>query len=123
MILETGYPEGVVMLVVMSDGTISLFSNGGGSVLGAGKYPGPAQAARKLALAGAQLGPRMPIVTDYALPQMGVAKLYVLIGGMVRGVAGRERDFGENRVQFSPLFHAAHHVIAEIRRIPPQPKA
>jgi hypothetical protein len=122
VILETGYPEGVVMLAVMSDGTLSLFSSSGGSVLGGGAFPGPAQAGRQLALAGAHFAPRMQIVTTCPLPKLGVASLYVMIDGLVRGVSGAEKDFGENRSPFSPLFHAAHHVIAEIRRIRPPEK-
>jgi hypothetical protein len=121
VIMETGYPEGVVMLVVMSDGTVSLFFSGGGSVLGAGAYPGPAKAARDLAMRAAHMAPQIPVAFEYELPQQGITKLYVLVDGLVRGVVAREVDFGENRSPFSPLFHAAHRVIAEVRRIPPPP--
>ena len=64
-------------------------------------------------------GPRMPAGFDYPLPPPGIVNLFVLIDGVVRHVAGAEQDFGQNKSPFSPLFHAAHHVIAEMRRIPP----
>ena len=122
IIMETGYPEGVVMLVVMSSGTVDLFFSGGGSILGAGAHAGPKAAARELAMAAADLAPQMPVAFEFGLPERGLTKLYVLVDGGVRGVAGRESDFGENRAALSPLFHAAHRVIAEIRRIPPPQK-
>ncbi|MGE3929023.1 MAG: hypothetical protein AB7G05_02595 [Hyphomonadaceae bacterium] len=122
VILETGYREGVVMLVVMSDGTVDLYFSGGSGVMGAGALEGPKHAARELAAAAAHFAPRMPVVTEFPLPPVGSAGLYVLIDGVVRGGVARERDYGDNRSQHSPLFHIAHRVIAEIRRLPPQPQ-
>lgn len=119
IVMETGYAEGVVLLVVMSDGTADLYFSRGGGVMGAGVHPGPKQAARDLAIAAHHLGPRMPVGFDYPLPPPGVVNLFVLMDGVVRHVTGAEQDFGQNKSPFSPLFHAAHHVIAEMRRIPP----
>ncbi len=119
VVMETGYPEGVVLLAAMSDGTVSLFFSKGGSVLGGGGHTGPAQAARALAMLAAQMAPQMPLAVEATLPKTGTVAVYVLIDGIVRSISGREKDFGENRSLYSPLFHAAHRVIAEIRRLPP----
>ncbi len=119
IIMETGVPEGVVSLVVMSDGTASLFFSGGGAILGAGVHPGPARAARELALAAARFAQQMQPALDLAMPKLGMVNLFVLIDGIIRGASGKEKDFGENRSPVSPLFHAAHHVVAEMRRLPP----
>jgi hypothetical protein len=123
IIMETGVPEGVVSLVVMSDGTASLFYSGGGAILGAGIHPGPARAARELAMAAAHFASQMQPALDLDMPKAGMVSLYVLIDGIIRGASGKERDFGENRMPLSPLFHAAHHVIGEIRRLPPPEQA
>lgn len=119
IIMETGVPEGVLSLVVMSDGTASLFFSGGGAILGAGAYAGPARAARELALEAAHFAQQMQPALDVALPKLGMVNLFVLIDGIIRGASGKEKDFGENRSPLSPLFHAAHHVVAEMRRLPP----
>ena len=119
IVMETGHPAGVVSLVVMSDGTVSLFFSKGSAVLGAGAYPGPARAARELAMAAAHFAGQMQPALDLAMPKLGMVNLFVLIDGIVRGASGKETDFGENRSPVSPLFHAAHHVIGEIRRLPP----
>ena len=121
--METCYPEGVVMLVVMSAGSIDLLFSGGGGAMGAGKYDGPKKAARDLAMAAAQLAPDIPPAFELDLPKnTGLTKIYIMIDGIVRSVVGMEKDFGEGRSMGSPLFHLAHRVIAEIRKIPPPPK-
>jgi hypothetical protein len=120
VVMETGYPEGVVTLAVLSDGSVSMFFSNGGSALGAGAHPGPAQAARQLGAAGAHFAKDMPVVDRTGLPALGEVKLYVLVDGDLRCVAGKQEDFGENRLPQSPLFHAAHNVIAEIRKLKPE---
>lgn len=122
VLMETGYAEGVVLLVVMSDGTADLYFSKGGGVMGGGAYPGPKKAARDLAMMAAHMAERIPIAFEFGLPDTGLVKLYVLVDGQVRGVVGREIDFGENRAPFAPLYHAAHRLIAELRRAPAPPR-
>jgi hypothetical protein len=120
VVMETGYPEGVVTLAVLSDGSVSMFFSNGGATMGMGQQPGPAQAARQLGAIGARLWRDMPVVDRTSLPELGEAKLYVLVDGGLRCVGGRQEDFGENRLPQAPLFHAAHGVIAEIRKMKPE---
>lgn len=119
IIMETGYPEGVVSLVVMSDGTVSLFFSGGGAVLAAGLFDGPAQAGRELAIAAQHFAPMMQPAMDLAMPKTGMVNIFVLVDGIIRSAHGKVTDFGENRLQFSPLFHVGVRVIAAIRTLPP----
>jgi hypothetical protein len=65
------------------------------------------------------MAPDMPVVDRTSLPELGQVKLYVLVDGALRCVGGPQEDFGENRLPQSPLFHAAHNVIAEIRKMKP----
>lgn len=123
VIMETGYPEGVATLAALSDGTVSLYFSNGSGTMGAGEHPGPALAARQLGAVAARYAPTMPILLDVTLPQLDQTKLYVLTGGVVRGVAGRQEDFGNNRMPQSPLFHAAHNVIKAMRLIDPGAKS
>jgi hypothetical protein len=118
VIMETGYQEGVATLVALSDGLVGLFFSNGQTSVGAGRYPGPAQAARKLGAMAAKMSADLPFVADTKLPEPDEVKLYVLTPTGLRGVAGKQADFGENRLPQSPLFHQAHHVITAIRQIP-----
>jgi hypothetical protein len=119
-ILETGYPQAAFTLVAMSDGAISLyFSNGGGTV-GAGAHQGPAEAAKALLRLAATYVEQLPDAREAPIPQLGEVRMYVLLNEGKRGVQAPEIDFGEGRSQFSPLFHAAHDLIAEISRIEPR---
>ena len=119
VVVEIGREEGVSTLVVMSTGTVDLYFSHGAGIMGAGRHPGPAKAGRELAALAAQLAPNVPPALELNMPKPGYVKLYVLVDGIVRGQGGRETDFGEGRSSLSPLFHAAHHVMAEMRRIPP----
>jgi len=117
VIMETGYAEGVATLMALSDGVVGLFFSNGQTSVGAGRYEGPSHAARKLGAIASKLAPDMPFVANTNLPELDEVKLYVLTATGVRGVAGRQAEFGENKRPQSPLFHQAHHVILEIRKV------
>jgi hypothetical protein len=117
-ILETGFPEGVITLVVTSDHSASLYYSNGGGTIGAGGHAGPAQKARFLLEVAAQYAQGLEVTTSNPTPSEGEVRIYVLSNEAIRGVSGLEEDFGEGRSPFSPLFHAAHSVISEILAIP-----
>src|SRR5260221_10737211 len=48
VLMETGYPEAVVSLLALADGTASLYFSNGGGIIGSGQREGPAVAARAL---------------------------------------------------------------------------
>ena len=52
---------------------------------------------------------------DEELPPTGSTTIRVLIYEGQHAVTAPEDDFGEERHELSPLFHAAHEVITEIR--------
>ena len=122
VIMETGYPEGVTTLMALSDGAVGLMFSNGLTSVGAGRFEGPALAARRLGGLAAKFAPTMPFVADTNLPDLDQVRLYVLTVTGVKGVAGKQADFGENRLPQSPLFHAAHAVIGEIRKVKPDPQ-
>ncbi len=117
-ILETGFPEGAMTLVVTSDRSISLYYSNGGGTIGAGGHAGPAQKAALLLDLAGQSAQRLEVTTSHPIPSKGEVRMYVLSNDAIRGVVGLEEDFGEGRSPFSPLFYAAHAVISEILAIP-----
>ena len=118
-ILETGYPPAVFTLAVLRDRpvvAVSLYFSNGGGIIGAGTHKGPADAAAALARMTVRFKDALPQVRENPLPSLGEARLYILIDGIWRGVSGPEVDFGQGRMATSPLFHAAHRVIAEVMK-------
>lgn len=118
VVMETGYPKAIFTLVALSDGSVNLYYSTGGGMLGAGTQDGPAKAAMTLAQAAKHFAPQMPIAPNKLSPDQGETKLYVLVDGKVRGVAAPDREFGENRLPQSPLYHAAQRVMMEIGKLP-----
>jgi len=117
LLMETGYPEAVVTLVALSDGTASLYFSNGGGIIGAGQHERPATAARSLvAFAAHNLG-HLSKATDFPLPRPSHTRFYALTETGVLTAEVVETDLGENRHVLSPLFHAAHALIAEMREI------
>ena len=119
-ILETGYPPAIFTLAVMRDSPaigVSLYFSKGGGIIGGGRQKGPREAAATLAQMTARFNYALPQVHENPLPNLGETRLYILIDGIWRGASGPEVDFGHDRMAASPLFHAAHRVIAELMKL------
>jgi hypothetical protein len=52
-----------------------------------------------------------------SLPELGRARFYVLTAMGIFTAEASERDLGEGRSELSPLFHAGHRVITELRLV------
>lgn len=116
VVMETAYPEGIVTLVALSDGTVSLYFSGGGGVIGAGEEEGARKASADF-LATAQAALRHGIhASTFPLPSPGYTQFFFLTPGGVRTIQALENDLGEGRHVLSPLFHKGHAVIAEVMR-------
>ena len=117
VLMETGYPEAVVSLLALSDGTASLYFSNGGGIIGAGGHRGPAVAARSLVAFVAHNLDHLGKAVEYPLPRPGHTRFYVLTSDGVLTADALEREFGENRNRhvLSPLFYAAQELITEIR--------
>jgi hypothetical protein len=117
LLMETGYPEAVVTLVALADGTASLYFSNGGALIGAGQHERPAVAARSLLAFALHNLAHLELTTAYPLPKPGHTRFYVLTTDGVRTAEALEDDLGHNRHVLSPLFYAAHELITEMREI------
>ncbi len=59
----------------------------------------------------------IPAVAHDGLPREGATTIRVLTYAGPHAVTAPSDDFGYDRHELSPLFHEAHAVIAEIRRL------
>jgi hypothetical protein len=116
-VMETGYPNGVATLVCLSDGTTSLYTSTGGGIIGGGSHERVAREnAKLLTTLSASLSAMSPN-TDDQLPRDGRTTIRALMKDGQRLFEASENDLGEGRSEMSPVFYAAHSVIAELRMI------
>jgi hypothetical protein len=117
VLMELGYPQAVATLVVLGEGTTSLYISTGGGIIGAGEHP-PVRAAAEGLLAATEghLAGFQP-VAETPLPQTGRVRFYVRTFGGTLGAEADEQDLGHGRHMLSPVFHAGHAVITEMRLV------
>jgi len=117
LLTEIGYPQTVVTLVAIADGSVSLYVSHAGGIIGAGGHEGPRTACESLLrMAPAYLASAQP-TNEYPLPHRGGVRFYFLTYDGVFTVEAGEDDLGYNRHPLSPLFHKAHEAIIEVIRV------
>ena len=109
--------SGFYTLVVLSDGTTSLYFSTGGGIIGAGEQSSVRDASRRfLALAETSLGAAGPSGQPPP-PASGQTTFSLLTFDGIKTYTAKEADLGEGRDKLSELFHGAHSVIASIREV------
>jgi hypothetical protein len=78
MVIETGYPDAVATMIVLADGTISLYFSSGGGLVGLGDYEHIAEAGQRLLGLGDVLTPHFDQATDYSLPEKSHTRVYLM---------------------------------------------
>ncbi|HUS23003.1 MAG TPA: hypothetical protein VMZ66_13430 [Aeromicrobium sp.] len=106
-------------LVVLADGTTSLYTSAAFGIIGAGTHESVRLASdRLLELAEQELGLFAPDSND-AVPASGMVALRALTFEGRRVVVAPEDDLGHGRHVASPVFHAVHEVITQTRLVTP----
>jgi len=78
MVIETGYPDAVATIIVLADGTISLYFSSGGGLVGLGDYEHIAEAGHRLLSLGDLLTPNFDQASDYSLPERSHTRVYLM---------------------------------------------
>ena len=107
--------EAVATLVGVADGTASLYFSNGGGFIGAATHANVAEANRRRLETGIESLPELSVVTDPPLPAEGMTQFVAVTPAGLRGSVAPEEEFGDGRHRLSPLFHAGHDVITQIR--------
>jgi hypothetical protein len=119
VVMETGMDVGYYTLVVLADGTTSLYFSTGGGIIGAGEKPQVREASQQFIGWGNRfLGSAHP-ATSMQPPAVGRTQFFFLTFDGVRSYAAPEVELGEEGDSLSPLFHAGHAVIAAVRGAQP----
>lgn len=115
LVMETGMENGSYTLVVLSDGTTSIYYSSGGGVIGAGVHD-KVQDASKILISGANhFANKAEMIDKFPLPDDGQTCFYFLGYDGVKKYSALEQSLGENEDVLSSLFYAAHDVIGTIR--------
>jgi hypothetical protein len=115
IVMETGYPEAVVTLVSLADGTVSLYFSNGGGIIGVGQHEGPRKASKEFLTYSQQFLGQATSTKTFPLPSEGKTRFYFLTSGGIFTTESKEDDLGNNRLPLSPLFFKAQEVITQAR--------
>jgi hypothetical protein len=123
VLMETGLATGgSFALLVLADGTTSLFISNGTSVIGGGQHEiirTPSE--RFLALANQFLEETKP-TNDYPLPLKGEVRFYFRTFDGVKTHSAMEADMNKAGDPFSKLLYSGHAIITELRKMVPPPR-
>lgn len=115
ILMETGYPEGVSSLVVLADGTTSIYLSSGRGYIGYGnQYEVVRVASNKFLLAANKFLNTTKPTHLFPLPSNGYVNFYFLTFHGVRKYSAKEIKLGKGKDSLSSLFHKGHAVVAEI---------
>jgi hypothetical protein len=105
-------------VVALADGTTSLYTSGGGGVIGAGAHERVASAsARLLRLIEGELG-RFEPTEDLDPPAADQTRFLALTYDGPMAAGGGSETLGAGSDPLSPIFSAGHMLIAELRNMP-----
>ncbi len=115
--------EAVATVVVLADGTTSLYLSNGGGTIGAGAHKLVAVCALKLLGAAEQAQSLMQSATAYPLPRPKHVRFYIVSSSGVKSAEVIESQLQGQVDPLSPMYRLAHNVITAIRQVQPQPGA
>ena len=117
VVMDTTYENGTATLVVFADGTTSLYTSTGFGIIRGGGHAQVVRAGRSLLkLAEAHRSEFPPDASDDP-PQVGHVTIRLLTFAGRVAVTEDESALGAGRSSVSPVFHQAHAVITELRRL------
>ena len=117
LLMETGYPQAVVTLVALADGTASLYFSNGGGIIGAGQHDSVRTAAETLLDAAEAHHAGFAPAAATPPPGVGRVRFYVRTFGGTLTAEADEQDLGDGRHLLAPVFHAGHAMIAAISEV------
>jgi hypothetical protein len=114
-LMEIGHKEAVSSLVVLADGTTSLYFSSGGGILGAGEHSGVRAASAAFVRTAESLRSHLVPAQETPLPDVGRVRFYVHSTEGLLAAEADEQDLGDGTHVLSELFHAGHDVITQVR--------
>jgi hypothetical protein len=104
-------------LVVLADGTTSLYTSSTFGIIGGGSHETVREAGRALWETAAELSAVFVAMTDTSLPAPGSTTLRLLRFDGHRVIVADDRELGGAQHPVSPVFYAAHEVLGRLRLV------
>jgi hypothetical protein len=104
-------------LVVLADGSTSLYTGSTFGIIGGGAHETVREAARLLWQTAERLVQLFPESSDTSLPPAGSTALRLLRFDGPRALVGTDDDFAAGGHLASPVFYAAHEVLGRLRLV------
>jgi hypothetical protein len=116
IIMEIGYPQVVVTLIALNNGTVDLYFGNGSGVTGGGAFEYVRQKSDQFFQAAEKALKKLSPTKNFPFPDVDRVRFYVMtFSGILTGqdnknIANEDRSLYE-------LFHSGHEVIAALREI------
>jgi len=111
LIMELGFADAVASLVVLIDGSVSVYLSDGGGVIGCGLHPEVRSlAARMLKVAQNAVANCEPM-SSYPMPGDSQVCFYLLTLGGIVGAQASKFALDEGAVELTELYYAGHSLI------------
>ena len=115
LLVEMGYPQAVVTLVVVADGTTSVYFSNGGGIIGCGGDIKVYAESKVLAAEIVKSVDRIPRTYDFPLPRRGCVRFYVLYTDDSRTYEVTEERLQLGADELSEAYRRTQAVISAIR--------
>jgi hypothetical protein len=112
MMVDIGIENGVATLVVLRDGSISLYLSNGGGVIGLGQHDALHEKAAKILELAESFSLEGPEAERDTLPSEGFTRFNFLGYNGVRAVEEDDQELEDGAHALSPLYNAAHDLLA-----------
>lgn len=121
VLMEIGYPQTVVTLVCLINGTVDFYFGAGGGITGAGKHETARMKAEEFIAAAETLLPKLNPAKKYPFPEINRVRFYILTFSGIR-TAQDSPLIAEETHELYPLFRGGHEVIAALRALEEEKK-
>jgi hypothetical protein len=114
LMVEIGYSEVSASLVVLSDGSVSIYLSDGTGVIGCGLHSDVRTAALRMLEGACPMAADAKPVKDYPPPQENEVRFYFLTKQGVQSSCARRAVLDEGGIELAEVYYAAHGVIGLI---------
>lgn len=114
VMMELGEVDVVVSLVVLVDGSVSVYLSDGGGVIGCGLHPDVRAVAAKMLNVAEQAVAQCEPTDHYPQPNEHQVRFYLLTESGVLGATAARADLDEGALALAELYYAGHGVIGMV---------